>query len=32
MKDGARDLLNEVIQEGDEAQKKQAKTMIDALV
>ena len=31
-KDGARDLLNEVIQEGDEAQKKQAKTMIDALV
>ncbi len=30
-KDGARDLLNEVIQEGDAAQKQQAKTMIDAL-
>ena len=30
-KDGARDLLNEVVQEGDAAQKQQAKTMIDAL-
>lgn len=30
-KDGARDLLNEVMQEGDAAQKQQAQTMIDAL-
>ena len=30
-KEGARDLLNEVMQEGDAAQKQQAKTMIDAL-
>ncbi|MSQ53577.1 MAG: hypothetical protein EXR28_17065 [Betaproteobacteria bacterium] len=30
-KDGARDLLNEVMQEGDAAQKQQAQTMINAL-
>ena len=30
-KDGARDLLNEVLQEGDAAQKQQAQTMMDAL-
>ena len=30
-KDGARELLNEVMQEGDAAQQGQAKTMLDAL-
>ena len=30
-KDGARDLLNEVVLEGDAAQKQQAQTMLDAL-
>jgi pilus assembly protein FimV len=30
-KDGARELLNEVMQEGDSAQQQQAKTMLDAI-
>jgi pilus assembly protein FimV len=30
-KDGARELLNEVMKEGDPAQQQQAKQMIDAL-
>jgi FimV-like protein len=30
-KDGSRELLNEVIAEGDAAQKQQAKTMLEAL-
>jgi FimV-like protein len=30
-KDGARELLNEVVKEGDPAQQQQAKQMIDAL-